>query len=52
MLLSIIYISNTYGTTDYLTLLGITIDPTTQKYLFLAFFASFAVKIPKFPFHI
>lgn len=52
MLLSIIYIYNTYGTTDYLTLLGYKIDIDTQKWLFLGFFASFAVKIPKFPFHI
>ena len=35
------------GTTDYLTLLSIEIDLETQKLLFLAFFASLAVKIPK-----
>jgi NADH:ubiquinone oxidoreductase subunit 4 (subunit M) len=48
MLLGIIYIFNTTGTTDYLQLLGgEKIDENAQKYLFLAFFASFAVKIPK-----
>jgi proton-translocating NADH-quinone oxidoreductase chain M len=53
MLLGIIYIFNTTGTTYYLQLLGgEKIDENAQKYLFLAFFASFAVKIPKWPFHI
>jgi len=55
MLLGIIYIYNLTGTTDYLELLSVAssvIGEDTQKWLFLAFFASFAVKIPKFPFHI
>lgn len=52
MLIGILYLYSISGTTDYLTLLGYEIDPTAQKYLFLAFFASLAVKIPKFPFHI
>jgi len=52
MLLSIFYIYSVTGTTDYLILLGQEIDPEIQKILFLGFFASLAVKIPKFPFHI
>ncbi len=52
MLLAILYIYSISGTTDYLTLLEFQIDPYVQKFLFLAFFASLAVKIPKFPFHI
>lgn len=52
MLLSIFYIYYVTGTTDYLTLLGINLDESVQYILFLGFFASLAVKIPKFPFHI
>jgi len=53
MLMGIIYLYNLAGTTDYLELLGsASIDKNVQNWLFLAFFASFAVKIPKFPFHI
>ncbi len=52
MLLSIIYIYYITGTTDYLTLLNYKFDETIQKIIFLCFFASLAVKIPKFPFHI
>jgi proton-translocating NADH-quinone oxidoreductase chain M len=52
MLLSIFYIYSITGTTDYLTLLDLSIDPYYQKIIFLCFFASFAVKVPMFPFHI
>lgn len=52
MLLSIFYIYSISGTTDYISLLGIELDPQIQNILFLGFFASLAVKIPKFPFHI
>lgn len=52
MLLSIFYIYSLTGTTDYLTLLDLSIDPYYQKIIFLCFFASFAVKVPMFPFHI
>ena len=53
MLMGIIYLYNLTGTTDYLELLGsASLDKNVQNWLFLAFFASFAVKIPKFPFHI
>ena len=52
MLLSIIYLYNITGSTDLSILLSTNLSPEVQKYVFLAFFASFAVKIPKFPFHI
>jgi proton-translocating NADH-quinone oxidoreductase chain M len=52
MLLSIFYIYSIAGTTDYLTLLNIKFDESVQYPIFLCFFASLAVKIPKFPFHI
>jgi NADH-quinone oxidoreductase subunit M len=52
MLLSILYIYNLTGSTDYLTLLGYQFTIKEELLIFLAFFASLAVKIPKFPFHI
>jgi NADH-quinone oxidoreductase subunit M len=39
------------GTTDMPTLMGAHFDPTLQKWLWLAMFASFAVKVPMWPFH-
>jgi NADH-quinone oxidoreductase subunit M len=39
------------GTTDIPTLMAGTYGPTLQKWLWLAMFASFAVKIPMWPFH-
>jgi len=52
MLLSIFYIYYIHGTTDYITLIGRNIQPEIQNILFIGFFASLAVKIPAFPFHI
>jgi len=54
MLLAIIYIYNQVGTTDYLILLHKCplFDETVQKVLWIAFFCSFAVKVPMVPFHI
>lgn len=52
MLLAIIFLSSEYGTTDLQTLLAFQIKEEYQIWLFLAFFASFAVKIPMIPFHI
>lgn len=52
MLISIIYLYNETGSTDYNVLLSQGISKETQNYIFIAFLASFAVKIPKFPFHI
>ncbi len=39
------------GTFDYLKLVGLHLDPTTEKWLFLGFFAAFAIKAPLWPFH-
>jgi len=52
MLLAILSIYFNYGTTDYQALLQVNFDPFYQKIYWLAFFASFAVKVPMLPFHI
>lgn len=52
MLLAIFKIYSLTGTTDYQALLNIRLPASTQIWLFLGFFLSFAVKIPKIPFHI
>jgi proton-translocating NADH-quinone oxidoreductase chain M len=52
LLLAIIYIFNRFGTTDYETLLLVDFSLFEQKILFVAFFLSFAAKIPLLPVHI
>jgi NADH-quinone oxidoreductase subunit M len=39
------------GTFDFTTLASMTIDPGTQKWLFVGFFIAFAIKAPLVPFH-
>jgi len=39
------------GTFDFTTLANLSIDPDTQKWLFLGFFIAFAIKAPLVPFH-
>ena len=39
------------GTFDFASLVGLDIDPNTQKILFLGFFIAFAIKAPLWPFH-
>lgn len=39
------------GTTDIPTLMATNFDPSLQRWLWLALFASFAVKVPMWPFH-
>lgn len=39
------------GTFDFAALVGLDIDPNTQKILFLGFFIAFAIKAPLWPFH-
>jgi NADH-quinone oxidoreductase subunit M len=39
------------GTFEYAQLLGMHITPSTEKWLFLGFFAAFAIKAPLWPFH-
>ena len=51
MLLAAIYMYLDAGTTDITVLLKHEFDPGIQKYLWLAFFASFAVKMPMWPVH-
>ena len=52
MLLAILYLYYQVGTTNYETLLLTTLTLKEQKILWLAFFASFAAKVPMMPFHI
>lgn len=52
MLLAIFLIYFETGTTDFQLLLNAEFSETKQLFLWLAFFASFAVKVPMVPFHI
>jgi NADH-quinone oxidoreductase subunit M len=51
LLLAILALYRQFGTTDILALSGASIAPGLQKWLFLAFLASFAVKVPMWPVH-
>ena len=51
MLVAIVYLYNKVGSTSFIDLRHFEYDFTVQKYLWIAFFAAFAVKIPMFPFH-
>ena len=51
MLLAILAMWNFAGTTDIATLMHTTFPKSMQMWLFLAFLASFAVKVPMFPVH-
>ncbi len=51
MLLAIMAMYWTAGTTDIPALLAFNFPATMQTWLWLAFFASFAVKMPMWPFH-
>ncbi len=52
-LLAVLYLYFTFGTTDIPTLMAQvpSLGLATQKWLWLALFASFAVKVPMWPFH-
>lgn len=52
MLLGILCIYSYVGSTDYYLLINTDFSNNRQLFLWLSFFASFAVKIPMFPFHI
>lgn len=52
MLLAVIYIYFQIGTTNYEILLSVYLTDLEQKMLWLAFFASFATKVPMLPVHI
>jgi NADH-quinone oxidoreductase subunit M len=51
MLVAILALYHTTGTSDIATLLKTPIDKNLQNWLWLAFFASFAVKVPMWPVH-
>lgn len=51
MLLAMLYMVGVAGTTDIRTLLTYDFTPAAQTWLWLAFFASFAVKMPMWPVH-
>ena len=51
MLLAILLLWFRAGTTDIPALFEHAIPPALQTWIFLAFFASFAVKVPMWPFH-
>jgi len=50
-LVAIIYMYLVAGTTDLPTLMRTEFPPAAQYWLFLALFASFAIKVPMWPFH-
>jgi proton-translocating NADH-quinone oxidoreductase chain M len=52
MLLGVLYLFFQVGSTDYESLLSFSLSFTEQKFLWLAFFASFATKVPMLPMHI
>jgi NADH-quinone oxidoreductase subunit M len=51
MLIAMLWMVNEAGTTDIPTLMAHDFDPRAQSWLWLAFFASFAVKMPMWPVH-
>jgi NADH-quinone oxidoreductase subunit M len=51
MLIAMLWMVNEAGTTDIPVLMAYDFDPSAQTWLWLAFFASFAVKMPMWPVH-
>ena len=51
MLIAMLWMSNDAGTTDIPRLMAYNFPVAAQKWLWLAFFASFAVKMPMWPVH-
>jgi len=51
MLIAMLWMVNVAGTTDIPTLMAYDFPAEAQTWLWLAFFASFAVKMPMWPFH-
>ena len=51
MLLALLAMWNQAGSTDITVLMHTVFSPRMQMWLFVAFFASFAVKVPMWPFH-
>ena len=51
MLVAMLWMAQTAGTTDIPTLMQYNFSPDAQTWLWIAFFASFAVKMPMWPVH-
>ena len=51
MLVAMLWMAQTAGTTDIPTLMQYDFSPEAQTWLWIAFFASFAVKMPMWPVH-
>ena len=51
MLIAMLWMAQTAGTTDIPTLMQFDFSPEAQTWLWIAFFASFAVKMPMWPVH-
>ena len=51
MLIAMLWMANEAGATDIPTLMAYDFPPAAQSWLWLAFFASFAVKMPMWPVH-
>jgi len=51
MLIAMLWMANEAGTTSIPVLMAYDFDPGVQSWLWLAFFASFAVKMPMWPVH-
>ena len=51
MLIAMLWMAQTAGTTDIPTLMQYDFSPEAQTWLWIAFFASFAVKMPMWPVH-
>ncbi|MFA7602482.1 MAG: NADH-quinone oxidoreductase subunit M [Novosphingobium sp.] len=51
MLIAMLWMAHEAGTSDIPTLMAYDFDPKAQTWLWLAFFASFAVKMPMWPVH-
>ena len=51
MLVGMVAVYQAFGTLDFKELAGTTIEPGFQAWLFVAFLAAFAVKVPMFPVH-
>jgi len=51
MLVAMLWMANEAGTSDIPALMAYDFPPAAQTWLFLAFFASFAVKMPMWPVH-
>jgi NADH-quinone oxidoreductase subunit M len=51
LLVAILFLYSKAGTFDLRQLVGLDLSTTTARWLFLAFFVAFAVKVPIFPLH-